>query len=162
MRNEGITILQIVITIMIMIILASVAIFYVRGIPKEANLVNILNETKEIESALKEAYLLNKAKVVGDSLELYGEVTLPKVDNTEYKDIIGEDVSGNYYYLDFTSSKSLRNTLELEKVKNDYLLDWDNMNIYIVDGVDIISGDISIILYDSNDIDFYYKNVFKK
>ena len=74
MKNQGVTMLQIVITIIIMIILALVVVFYGQDVPKEARTALIFNEVKTIEGAINEAYIMNKIKIKGDSLDFYGEI----------------------------------------------------------------------------------------
>ena len=68
MKNEGVTILQIVITIIIMIIIMGVAILYGQGVARESRMASVYNEIKEIESALKEAHLLNELKIESEGL----------------------------------------------------------------------------------------------
>ncbi|MBQ9314698.1 MAG: hypothetical protein IJ220_06905 [Clostridia bacterium] len=162
MKNEGITILQIVITIVIMIILATIAVFYAQGVPSEARIATIYNEVKEIKSSIVEARMLNKMKVKGDTLDFYGEVTVPKVDADAYETVLGDNRTGEYYYLDFTSSRKLENTLELENVNHDYLLDFNTLNIYLIKGIEIKSGDTISVKYDANEIEEYYYHTFKK
>lgn len=163
MKNEGVTILQLVITIVIMIILATIAVYYGQGIPKEARLASIYNEIREVENAIKEGRMINKIKVSGEELSFYGEMTAPKVNNATYQSIIGSGKTGDFYYLDFTSSRKLENVLDMENVKNDYLLDFQNTNIYLIKGIDIVSGDgTATVKYDSNEIENYYEKTFKK
>ena len=164
MKNEGVTILQIVIIIIIMIVLATIAVFYGQGIPREAKLAGIYTEIREIEGALEEGRMLNKIKVSGDTLSFYGEISVPKVNKSAYQSIIGEEKTGDFYYLDFTSSRKLENAINAENIKNDYLLDFQNLNIYLIKGIDIItSGDgVTEVKYNSDEIENYYKNTFIK
>ena len=51
--NEGVTILQIVITIIVMMLILSASVFYGVNTTKEAKIAATYNEIKEIESATK-------------------------------------------------------------------------------------------------------------
>lgn len=162
MQNQGITILQIVIAIVIMIILASVAILYGGGIPREANIASVYSEIREIKGAFQEARMLNRLKVSGDKLIIFNEIAVPHISASEYQDVLGAEATGEYYYLDFTSSKELRNVLDAENIKNDYILDFNNLNIYMVKGVNIISGEESSMQHNAENIEYYYKNMYQK
>lgn len=163
MRNEGVTILQIVITVIIMIIILSVSIYMGPNIAREAKLASTYEEIKEIESTIEELYILGNVIASGDNIIFYGEKEAPKVDNTMYTAELGEDAEGEYYYLDFTSSRQLENVLGLENVDNDYIFDLDNLNIYLVGGIDIINEDGRVVIkYDSNEIVDYYSETFVK
>lgn len=162
MQNQGITILQLVLTIVIMVILASVAILYGGGVPKEASMASIYNEIKEIKSAISEAFWLGKLKKVPSGVSVFDEVTVPKVNASDYSEVLGGRTSGDYYLLDFSTTKALRNTLDMENVKNDYILDLNTLNIYIIKGVDITNGDETTTKYDAEEIGEYFKNAYKK
>lgn len=162
MKNQGITILQIVITIVVMMIIATYAILYSQGTPTEAKLSKIYTEIKEIKSVLVEASSLNNIRKQGENLNIYEEILIPKVDNLEYQNVIGEGNTKEYYYLDFTSSRKLENVFELENIGNDYLLEYDTMNIYLVKGVGIKSGSDEIKVYKADDIEKHYNNLLKK
>lgn len=171
MRNEGVTILQIVITIIIMVFILGVTVLYGQNAAREANFAATYNEIREIESVFKEMYLLNHIKVNTDSVTFYSELDAPKVNNSDYTEQLGPSPSGNFYYLDFTSSRKLQNVLGLEKVKNDYLFDLVNLNIYLVDGVSIPKVTTNpdgtenieeVIEYDSDKIVKYYTDTFVK
>lgn len=162
MKNQGITILQIVITIVVMMILGTYAILYSQGTPTEAKLAKIYTEIKEIKSTLIEANSLNNIKKQGDVLNIYEEITIPKVNNVEYQDVIGAGNTKEYYYMDFTSSRKLENVLEVENISNDYLLEADTMNIYLIKGVGIKSGNSETKVYKADDIEKHYNNLLKK
>lgn len=168
MKNDGVTILQIVITVLIMLIIMAVTIMYGQGVTKEAKIVTIYNEIKEIESSLKEAYILNEMKISGDSLRIFDEISVPKKSAAEYTTVLGAGATGEYYYLDFTSSRKLESILELENVDNDYLFDLKNLNIYLIKGLDITETVmvgteeqvLDVIKYNSDEIADYYNNTF--
>lgn len=168
MKNEGVTILQIVITIIIMIIIMGVAVLYGQGVARESRMASIYNEIREIESALREAQVLSKLKVDADGLNIFEEITVPEVNPAEYSTVLGSANTSRYYYLDFTSSRNLSSSLDLENVKNNYLLDYDNLNIYLIEGIDVLektnqNGDTQVnIIFDSDEIVEYYSNVFVK
>ena len=160
-QNQGITILQIVITVIVMLIILSVSVFYGEGVSKEASLATIYNEIKEVESVLKEAYILNNIKVNNDSITFFDEEEAVKADKSLYNTVIGDAVE-DYYYLDFTTSKKLENVLGLENVSHDYLFDLTNLNIFLVEGVELPSGDEINVKYNSDDIVKYYSDTFVK
>lgn len=163
MRNEGVTILQIVITVIIMLIILAVTIFYGQNVSKEARLAAIYNEIIEIENVVKEMKVLNEVQVIENVLSFNGEVDLQKVDSSSYPKELAGVGSGNYYLMNFTSSRKLENVLDLENVKNNYILDFITGNVYLVGGIDTIdSAGNRVIEYDSDEIVKYYKNTFVK
>ena len=163
MKNTGITILQLVITIAIMLIILAISLFFGNNVSREANIASIYSEIKEIESVLNELSVLNKITIKADSISFYDEIDVPKVDKSFYSaELQGFSVE-DCYLLDFTSSKKLENVLGLEKVDNNYLFDLNNLNIYLIGGLDVTdeSGKI-IIKYNSDEIVDYYSNTFVK
>lgn len=155
--NEGITILQIVITIIVMMIILSASVFYGVNTTREAKIAATYSEIKDIESAIKEAEVREKIKILDNSISIYGEYEAPKVDNSSYELQLGEK-SGDFYFLDFTSSRKLSNALDIERVKNNYLLEIENLNIYMVDGLEINGA----VLYDAKEIAKFYQDSFVK
>ena len=169
MKNQGITILQLVISVIIMIILAAVAVFYGQGIPREANLASIYNETKELKSALQEAAMLNKLKVVlvqgTEKLDVWDKIQLEKLDEDkkgDYAENLGENASENIFYLDFTSSRELQTVLELENMTHDYLLDFNDLNVFLVKGVSVETKEGPKTLYNAKNIEEYYNNIYQR
>lgn len=163
MKNEGVTILQVVITVIIMLVILAVSVFLGPNVAREAKLTAIYNEIKEIESVFKEMQLLGKMKVNGEKLSFYEEIEVPKIENADYNKEIGENTEGDFYYLDFTSSRKLENVLGLERINNDYILDLENLNIYLVGGVDILDDNgMVVIKYNSDEISDYYSDTFVK
>lgn len=162
MQKQGITMLQLVLTIVVMVILASIAILYGGGVPKEASIASIYNEIKEIKSSISEAYWLGKIKKGTNEITFFNEASAPKINPSDYSEVLGGSTSGDYYMLDFTSTKTLKNALEMENVKNDYILNLNTLNIYIIKGVNITSGDEEFEAYDAEEIGKYFKNAYKK
>lgn len=156
-KNEGITILQVVITIIVMMIILSASVFYGLNTTREAKVAATYNEIKEIEGAIKEAVVRNKIEILANSINIYGEYEAPKIDVSAYTVQLGGE-TGDFYYLDFTSSRKLSNVFDIERVKNDYLLGIDDLSIYIVDGLD--TEDTT--LYNAKEIANYYQNSFVK
>lgn len=164
MKNQGITILQLVITIIIMLILASVAILYGQGVPREANIASAFNEVKEIESVLTEAKMLNQLVVKENQLEIFDTVSVPKADISGFPTAMGLDATKDYYELKFTANKNLKNKLELENVSRDYLLDLEALNLYLIKGIDVnqnTNGQLTT-LYNSDDIERYYNDTYHR
>lgn len=155
--NEGVTILQIVITIIVMMLILSASVFYGVNTTKEAKIAATYNEIKEIETAIKEAEVRNKIEILDNSIKILGEYEAPKIDVSAYATQLAGK-TGDFYYLDFTSSRKLSNVFDIERVKNDYLLEIDNLNIYMVDGIDI--NDTT--LYDAKEIANFYQDAFVK
>ena len=118
----------------------------------------IYEEMKEIESAIQETYMLSNIKINSDSLTLYDQIEIPKVDASDYEAQLNGENEYNYYYLDFTSSKDLEKILEMENVDNDYILDFDNLNVYLVEGIEIDGK----LIYNSDDFAKYYENIILK
>lgn len=161
-QNKGITLLQLVITIVIMIIILVISIYYGQNVSKEAAIVSVYEEIINIENVLEEAEVLNHISVLGNQVLLYeGEVTLDKIENSIYAEEIGGQ-TGDFYFMDFTNSKDLGNTLGIEKVKNNYIFDYKNMNIYLVDGIELPKEGGNEIKYDSDEIVKYYNETFVK
>lgn len=163
MNNNGVTILQVVITVIIMIIILAVSIYLGPNVANEAKLASIYNEIKEINSVFKEMKILGEITFNGENLSFYKEIEARKVDPTNHKAELGENPSGDFYYLDFKSSKNLENVLGLERVKNDYILKYDDFNLYLVGGVTIMDENRkAVIKYDSDEIINYYSDTFVK
>ena len=70
--NEGVTILQIVITIIVMMLILSASVFYGVNTTKEAKIAATYNEIKEIESAIKEAEVINKIEILDNRIKILG------------------------------------------------------------------------------------------
>ncbi len=155
--NEGITILQIVITIIVMMLILSVSVFKGVSTTKEAKIATTYNEIKEVEGALKEAKVRDKIEILDNSINILGEYEAPKIDTNAYSVQLG-DSSGDFYYLDFTSSRKLSDALNLERIKNDYLLEVNNLDLYMVDGLDINDT----LTYDTKEIAKFYQDSFVK
>lgn len=163
MKNEGVTILQIVITVVIMLIILAVSIFLGPNVAREAKIAAIYNEIKVIEEVLKELYVLNDISVDGDSVVFNDETKAPKVNSSNYSNELGADATGDYYYMDFTSSRNLENALGLERVENDYILDLKNLNVYLIGGVDTVDANGKVVMkYNSDEIAHYYDETFVK
>lgn len=162
-NNEGVTILQIVITVIVMIILLSLAIFYSSGTTKEAAVAALYNEIKEVTSVIQEASILNHIQKSGDEIIFFEETSAPKVEKSSYQTQLALAGSGDFYYLDFTSSRELKNTLELENIKNDYILEFDSLKLYLVEGIELLDETTGKeeIKYSAEEIEKYYNNLFK-
>ncbi len=143
-------------------ILGTLALLYGRGVPSESKIATTYVEMKEIKGAFEEATVLNKIAYDIDSAVLYEEIRIPKAETSTYSSVLGTSSTGDYYYLDFTSSRKLENALDLENIKNDYLINIQNMEIYSIKGVGVKSGDVIEVKYEFNEIEKYYKNTFKK
>ena len=79
MNNKGISIIQIVITIIIMILILSIAIFSGQNIVSEARIATIYNEIKEIKSTINELYILEDIKENEDSILICDSYSAPEV-----------------------------------------------------------------------------------
>ena len=84
MKNTGITILQLVITIAIMLIILAISLFFGSNVSREANIASIYSEIKEIEGVLNEMSILNEITIKSDSISFYEEIDTPKVDKSNY------------------------------------------------------------------------------
>lgn len=160
-QNNGITLLQLVITIVIMIIILVISIYYGQNIGKEAAIVSVYEEIINIENVLEEAEVLNHIYSDGNQVTIFNETILPKVVNSEYTAELGGQ-TGDFYFMDFTSSKALGDILGVEKVKNNYLLDYKNMNIYLIEGIELPKEGGNIVKYNSDEIVKYYNETFVK
>ena len=162
MKNEGITILQIVITVVVMLILATVAILYGQGVPREAKIASVYNEIREIKNAVKEGKALSKITVTDDKLVVWGEEVADLItDTSEYSTILGGDTSGELFYLNFSSNKRLKEAFDIENISDDYILNLETMQLYKVKGVDVYNASGETTYYKSDDIENYYKATFK-
>lgn len=160
-NNQGVTTMQIVITVIVMLILLSIAIFYSRGTTKEATLAVLYNEIRDVTSAVQEASALNQIKVSGEKIIFFGETSAPKVEKSAYSSQLANAGEGEFYFLDFTTSKDLKHTLELENVKNDYILNYNTLKLYLKDGINVTDeAGNEELKYSAEEIIYYYKNVF--
>lgn len=160
-RNEGITILQLAITVVIMLIIMSAAIFNGSDAAREAKAAKIYDEIVGIEGALREAELLGQIVVNGNNLELFDECTVPLANmaHERYNELISYNLTGNCYLLEFSTNEDLKNAFHLENVVNNYILELNNLKVYLIEGMDDKHGNK---LHSVDDFLNIYENAFVK
>jgi hypothetical protein len=172
-NNKGVTMIMLVITIILMILIASFAVYYSNNIGPEARLAAQYSSLKEVKAACDNAIIqmeldpdnLDEFYFFGhaiDYLDKHDELTLDgkKVSYDEVmKRCNTNKFSGRTYVIvnDGTNESQLRlSHLELSNVSYNYVVDLDYQKYYLVDGVKDSSNQF---VYELSDIEKAYSNL---
>ncbi len=160
MRNDkGISLLQVLISIIIIIMISSFAILYSSHTSTEAKLARLYSEMSAVKDAYKNALMLNELNPDEYSLE------------TLFPDkVTNEWISDNYARIGFSSKPSEAigwylitpenaENIELEKVQGTYVIDNTNDLIYLLDGFSREGQEETV--YEYEDILKLYKGTIK-
>ena len=134
--NKGITMIQMVITIIMMVLIAGFSIYNSRDTIVEIRLSKTYEEMKEVKNAVASLNLLE------EDLTLYLGTPLENFDG--YAKLVGYYVDTpkqEYYYLDFKNQGDvLGDILELRNIENNYIVNTaniENIEIFLVNGIKI-------------------------
>lgn len=137
MNKKGITLIQLVITIVVMLIIASFAVFQGGNVTTEATIVKEYESIKEVKKAVEQTVLLiemNPETYI--ERELFG-IALDEAEKQSYYKRVGltlaDDLSDRAYII----TKANQKNFELEKIPDGkiYIVDLDNEKYYLVDGI---------------------------
>lgn len=151
MNQKGVTLIQLVITIIIIVILTSFAVFQGSNVTTEATIAKEYESIKEIKKAVEQT--LQMIEINPDAYkerEIFG-VALSNSDKQKYYARIGlasaNELSNRTYVITMENQEKF----ELEKISEEqiYIVDLDNEKYYILDGVQRDGRDI---VYEYTDI----------
>lgn len=137
MKQKGITLIQLVITIVVMLILASLAIFQGSNVTTEATIAKEYESMKEVKKAVEQSVLLLEINPeTYKEREIFG-TALSDANKQSYYARIGltsvDELSDRTYFV----TKDNQKNFELDKIPDGkiYIVDLDNQKYYVVDGV---------------------------
>lgn len=153
--EEGVTLIQTIIAVVMIAILACFAIFNSRDTIVETKLAKVYNEIKIVKSAVMDYETL----IPGGMKDSFSE---DKLDNlSSYPKLSSyEKVNQEYYLLDFKNDSAVINDiLEIRNVENNYIVNvknLDDIEIFSVDGIEFKEE----TLYEDDEIIEKYNHVF--
>lgn len=153
-REEGITLIQTAIAVVMIVLIASFAIL---------NSTDTLIETK-VAKAYNEIIIVKKAVMEIEALEEIGMAVFSgdRIENFDsFKGLEDKDKQNQeYYYLNFKEKSSVLNDiLDIRNVENNYIVnvrDLDNIEIFSVDGIKVGENK----LYTDDEIIEKYNEIF--
>lgn len=114
-NNKGITIIALIITIVVMIIIAGITIYYGAAVNVDnTSAARAYNELLEVSEAVSQRNLMN-----GINSEKYKFIGLALSDSN-YKEINGNKYGDGWYELKVSDTPEL----ELENIRNDYVVNY--------------------------------------
>ena len=122
-NNKGVTLIALAITIVILLILASIGI--ISGTSTVQN-VKFNNAKSQFEIVQSEVYTWNK-----DEMKNYGQSITGNSKAQQTLTATGEANSGYKYF----SADYLKDELDIEGVKNDFLINVNNRKVLLVGGI---------------------------
>lgn len=133
-QNKGITLIALVITIVVLIIITSISVYYGGGIIKQANLETLKTNMLLIQAKAKEyveevnhKLYQNEAE---DGEEIYESYGLKKVEGDEISDITGE-TTGELYYVTNEALDIMGLSQIKEEQDNQFILEFNKDNISV-------------------------------
>lgn len=137
MNKKGITLIQLVITIVVMLIIASFAVFQGGNVTTEATIVKEYESIKEVKKAVEQTVLLiemNPETYI--ERELFG-IALDEAEKQSYYKRVGLTLADDLSDRAYTVTKENQKNFELEKIPDGkiYIVDLDNEKYYLVDGI---------------------------
>ncbi len=163
--NKGVTMMLLVITIILMIMIAFLAVYYSENVAPEARVASAYASLKAIKDTCRSTVILYDSN--RDEYYFFGNNI--KTEHTdaeleEYAKRCGlngkEDLQGDRVYLidpfsDRVEDKRRIKNLELSNLSNAFIIDLDNDKYYLIDGVARIDGS-NYISYEYMDIQSMY------
>lgn len=148
MNQKGITLIQLVITIVVMIILASMAIFQGGNVTTEAMIAREYESLREVKKAVEQTVLLMEMNPEDYKEE---EIFGGSISKDAYYKRVGLTSSDELSDRTYSISKSNEKNFELDKIPDEkvYIVDLENKKYYILDGVQKEDGEI---IYEYKDI----------
>lgn len=144
-NNNGISIVMLVITIILMILLTAMAIFYSQNITSEAHLASALTSLQDIKNVCEQAIIdIESNPDLYDEFFFFG-YNIKTEKASELDDyahrcglIDGTFFSDRTYLItdDGTvDSRRRLNALEISSIDDTFVVDLDNKKYYLVDGI---------------------------
>jgi hypothetical protein len=162
-NNKGVTMMLLVITIILMIILSSYAIYYSENIAPEARLGATYTSLKNVKEACERA--VNDIEIgVTDANEFYFFGNNIRLDGSDIEDLAkrcglesGDQFGTRTYVIGLADTPENQRrvaNLEITGLTQDYVVDLDNEKYYVLDG--IRKADKTIV-YEYKDIKASYQ-----
>lgn len=171
--NKGVTIVMLVITIIVMIIMTSFAIFYSTNIAPEARIAATFSSLKEVKTACHRA--LNEIEMDPANLDeytffgknIYQDYTSSQIDELRVRCGLTNpeenDFSERTYIISGSEEENVRRRVEKLEITNlgnfEFVADLGNDKYYVIDGVeriDDVNPSNSKIAYEYRDIELLY------
>lgn len=161
-NNQGVSIITLVLTIIVMLMVTSFAVYYSTNITPEARVASIYTSLKEVRRACMEA----KSSIVlrpdlYDEFDFFGKSIF--TDGSDVEDIAkkcGLTSSDKFSQSTYKVSPKIDDEnkrrvekLEISNVDREYICDIGNNKYYVLGGVKRQTGEIS---YEYNDIESMY------
>lgn len=155
MHNKGISMVTLIITIIVIIILASITVYYTSQTVQDATRKNIMEEMKNVEAAVGVAkakglageFTPNEEFLIKDhELDEKFSSVLTQEQIQNIKDINADDSINplkKYYLLDqagFDAEFKNNDTITVNGLKREYLVSYDNKIIILNDNSTLISS----------------------
>ncbi len=163
-NNKGVTMMLLVLTIILMIMIAFLAVYYSQNIAPEARVATAYSSLKTIRDTCKGVFLIYDSS--RDEYYYFGKNIREEhsAEINDYAKRCGLSDSNEFgertYVLDPFSIKEedkrrLKN-LELSNLNSIFVVDLDNDKYYLVDGVTRIDYDLASKVYEYQDIQRMY------
>lgn len=134
--NKGITMIQMVITIVMMVLIAGFSVYNSSDTVVEIRISKVYEEMKEVKNAVASLNVLEE-----DLSQYFGA---PLENFNAYNQLISYYVDSpaqEYYYLDFKNEGAvLEDILEIRNIENNYIVNTtniENIEIFLVNGLEI-------------------------
>ena len=161
--NKGVSIIMLIITVIMMAIIVSFAVFYSQNITPEAKLASAYSSIKTVKDACDnaEGFIDLNPDEYDDYFffgkSIHNSLSVNEVANAAAEFGLGaEDFSARTFVIEPTEGASepkeaqrILENLELKGVTNTYIVDLDNKKYYLVGGIENIEG---IKLYEYSEI----------
>ena len=153
-REEGVTLIQTVIAVVMIALIASFAIFNSRDTVVETRVAKVYNEILTVKKAVLELEMLEEK-----GMEIFTESKIQNLDS--YPEIASHGKANQeYYYLDFEKEGNLlQEKLDIRNIENNYIVNVKNIEdieIFLVNGVKIRNE----IFYKDDEIIEKYNDIF--
>lgn len=153
-KEKGITMIQMVITIIMMIIIASFSLYNARDTIIEAKVSKVYKEIMTVREGVVGAKVMETIDFADFGTKLDDFSSYPQL--SSYYD----SGDSEYYFLDFeTKNAVISEALEIRNIENNYIVnvkDFENVEVFLVDGLVIGSDRI----YSDDEILRKYNDIF--
>lgn len=133
-QNKGITMIQMVVTVVMLALIAAFSIYNATTTVVEAKVAKAYNEIITLKNGVKSFVILN------ENLDNFPGREIPNLDG--YAHLASENKPDqNYFYLDFKNDAGIINdALEVRNIENDYIVnlkEFENIEIFLVEPTDV-------------------------
>lgn len=163
-NNRGVTLIMLVITVIVLIMLTTFAVYYSQDIAPEARLATAYSSLKEVKTACMEAKSAIELRPdLYDEYDFFGKNIF--LDGSDVEDLAkrcgltsSDEFSKEHTYkispeLDDENKRRIEK-LEISSVDRIYICDIENNNYYLVNGVKRKTGSM---YYEYKDIQYMYE-----